>query len=303
MDIIELLDEYGVKYYTGGKNVSVGWIGLRCPFCGDHSNHLGIRMADLKCRCWKCGPHSLVNVLAEVASIGTKHARDISKSLTSDERAILDKQQVGSKPGKLIKYPPEIIDRLPKPHKQYLRSRGFFPNRLKRKYELKACENIGDFKFRIIIPIYQNRLLVSYTSRAIATDMQPKYKNANTHHVLISAKQCIYNIDSVIQGKDCLICEGPIDVWRFGEGAVATIGIQFHQKQLSLLKQKQIRNLFIMLDSERYAQRIKAEQIGRFMAPWVKHFELLEAKWKKDLGDFSQKDAEYLRNKVLKFNK
>jgi hypothetical protein len=131
--------------------------------------------------------------------------------------------------------------------------------------------------------------------------MEPKYKNAPVKDCIMSAKETIYNIDTVNKGSDCLVCEGPVDVWRFGEGAVGIIGIQFTQYQLSLLKQKEIRNLYIMLDSERYAQRIKAEQIARLMSPWVSHFELLEARYHKDLGEFTHRDAEQLRN-ILKFN-
>jgi DNA primase len=303
MDLLEFLDDIAIRYSTGGKNVAPGWIGLRCPFCDDESNHLGVRVNDLKCTCWKCGGHSLVNVITEIADISKKEARRVAKSLTGDETHVLALQDYDLQAYKryATKLPPEAIKVFPTKHKQYLRGRGFHANRIIRKYNLLACQNVGNFKFRIVIPIYVKRSLVSFTSRAVYDGMEPKYKNAPLKDCIMSAKESIYNIDTVQKGSDCLVCEGPVDVWRFGDGAVAIIGIQFTQYQLSLLKQKEIRNLYIMLDSERYAQRVKAEQIARLMSPWVSHFELLEARYHKDLGEFTHRDAEQLRN-ILKFN-
>jgi hypothetical protein len=304
MDLLEFLDDVGIRYSTGGKNVAAGWIGLTCPFCDDRSNHLGIRVKDLKCTCWKCGGHALVNVLTEIADCSQKEARRIAKTLTGHEDHVLALQEYDlTEYHKLeTKLPPEASKTFPKIHKQYLRNRRFHANRVIRKYDLLACHNIGNFKFRIIIPIYVKRILVSFTSRAIVEGMNPKYKNAPLKDCLRSAKETIYNIDTVKKDSDCLLCEGPIDVWRFGDGACALIGIQFTQYQLSLLKQKQIRNLFIMLDSERYAQRVKAEGVARLMSPWVKHFEIIEANYHKDLGEFSHREADRLRN-LLNFNK
>jgi len=97
MDIIELLEEHDIQFWRTGKNVSRGWVGLQCPFCDDDSNHLGIHKKSLRCRCWKCGGHKLINTLMEVLSIPFKEAKKISQSLDAapegrdgEQTAIID---------------------------------------------------------------------------------------------------------------------------------------------------------------------------------------------------------------------
>jgi DNA primase len=301
MDCIEWLLESDVDMKKSGKNVSAGWIGIKCLFCDDSSYHLGIRVKDLRCSCWKCGSHSIVSVVQEITHCSRQRARSIVKEFDqADENELLNDQKYHvEKAQKYLTKLPTHLTTFPQQYKQYLLKRKFHPNRTRRKYELLAAGNVGDYNFRIIIPLYIDRKLVTFTSRAIFDEMEPKYYNAKVKDSLLSPRDCVYNYDNIYPGKDCMIVEGPVDVWRFGDGSCATIGIQFTQSQLIFLRRKQIRNLFIMMDAERFAQRVKAEEIARLMGPWISgRVELLEAKWKKDLGDFSFSEANTLRKRL-----
>jgi len=302
MDIIEYLEDNGIEVKTSGKNVSPGWIAIKCLFCDDPSEHLGIRINDLKSNCWRCGNHSISKIIKQIENCTSWEARqrinDLKKDIEYQEQELIISQGFHIDPNKIVKI--ETIEKgFPKIYRDYLKSRNFKPNLLRRKYNLIAGGNIGRYKFRIIIPIYEQRRLVSFTSRTIIKTEPKKYLNPQPGEYAISPKQCIYNIDSV--KKDCLLTEGPADVWRFGNGAVAIIGLAFTRRQIIILKEKKIRNLFIMMDSERQAQ-IVAEDIYRLLRPYVKNAEIVESNHKKDLGDFTRKEAKKLRE-ILHFDK
>jgi hypothetical protein len=44
------------------------------------------------------------------------------------------------------------------------------------------------------------------------------------------SKETLYNLDNAKDGT-AIVVEGPIDVWRIGDGAVATFGVIYTQKQ------------------------------------------------------------------------
>ena len=53
---------------------------------------------------------------------------------------------------------------LTKPYRKYLIKRGLDPDEIIEKYGVKAGGIVGDWKYRLMIPIYQDKLLVSYHS-------------------------------------------------------------------------------------------------------------------------------------------
>ena len=233
MDIIEWLEEeFDIRTYTSGNNISTGWIGMKCPFpgCDDESNHCGIRLADLRVSCWKCGSHSIYSLISRIiGSTDKKKIKKILKEISKDTKKTVQ-EILEDKPHLIKSYtklPPESTSILPEIHKEYLKSRNFYPNLIKRKYDIMACNNIGKYKFRLIVPFYQNRRLVSFTTRSIFDDIKPKYLNPTGFEVELSPKKSLYNIDNLKKGKDVLILEGVTDVWRFGEGAVSLGGIEY----------------------------------------------------------------------------
>ena len=78
MRVDKIFDEYHVPYYTAGApNTSPGWISIRCPFCNDHSNHLGVHLETGKVHCWKCKGHSPVTLLMTVLGVSEKMAKKL----------------------------------------------------------------------------------------------------------------------------------------------------------------------------------------------------------------------------------
>jgi hypothetical protein len=80
LNLIEYLDDKNISYSTSGKNVSSGWIGISCPFCGDSSNHLGINLESKVFSCWKCGEKgNFIKLAMELEGLSFK---EIMKEIT-----------------------------------------------------------------------------------------------------------------------------------------------------------------------------------------------------------------------------
>jgi DNA primase len=310
MDIIKFLEDIGVEISLSGKNIAPGWIGMNCIFCEDTTNHFGVRVEDLKCTCWKCGGHSIITLVQEYTNYTRKQVTKILKNLDVANLKLLPPPKGAAKRYRKNLFPTEAQITIPVLHAEYLKKRGFHPHLLTRKYDLRFVSTVGKYKFRIIIPYYNRRILYSFTSRAIDDRMLP-YLHPRKTSVPLSPKEMIYNIDSVRPYTDCLVSEGPFDVWKFGDGSVGTSGTTFTRTQVLLLKEKKIRNLFIMMDNDiidingrktkRSKSKTKALELYRLMRHHVQNAEILNNVITNDLGEMTTQDILELRQ-AINFN-
>lgn len=306
-NIIDFLEEFGIEFWTSGsKNVSPGWIGLQCPFpeCDDDTNHLGIRLKDKKCNCWKCGPHSLRSVIKELTDLPNDEIKSIIKFLGAADEDIppyYHQQTPSSEVNKIrrkMSLPQESSIHFPQLHLDYLRSRGFPPLKTIRKYKLRATRNLGKYKFRIIIPVYMDRKLVNFTSRDVTGEQEEKYRHAPNKDVILHRDHCVYNIDSINQNGDAILCEGPLDVMKMGDGAVSFFGVQENVQQIIALKNKKIRNLYIMFDNDKAGNK-NANRIAKMFAPLFKKVEVIKLNGVEDPGQLTLEEAATIKHKLL----
>jgi len=294
--IQEFLKEYNIPYWERGKNVARGYVNIQCPYCGDRSNHLGIHKQSHKTSCYKCGGHSLIKTL-EI----------LTKLPYSEIREIISKFHVGfpeekiHKPvkGALEQYFKFFNKDLPEPYFNYLAKRGFDPYYLQEHYGVISCGNMTKFKFRIIIPIFMDNQIVSFSARDITGQAINKYDSPSDNENLIPRDRLVYNLNH-LEGDTVLIVEGPIDVWKIGDGAVATLSTKFTNAQLLLLLKKGIKNLFVLYDPENPAQE-QAQKLASIMclASSFDHVERLELNCYSDPGSLSIEDARQVRIEVF----
>jgi len=318
MELIEFLDEHDIEYWTSGKNVRAGWLNIQCLFCDDESNHLGISMHNFKVHCWRCGHSTIVNVVKRIADITYKEAKNICDelSLGSLDANPPNAESYSSSEDLLsanVEMPRGSTRRFPEIHKQYLIGRGFRPDKVKkliRRYRLRACHTYPPrYKFRIIIPVIQNRKIISFTSRSIIDDDPNiiKYMEASPHpykengkkihECLIKPKHLVYNIDSVQEGSNALLVEGPMDVWKMGSRAICFFGVNFTEQQLIIVKNKKIKNMFIMFDNDRTGIT-NARIVARVLAPLVKKIEIITLGNVNDPGELKEEEATIIRNQL-----
>jgi hypothetical protein len=121
-------------------------------------------------------------------------------------------------------------------HKRYLASRKFDPDYLEAFWNLKGTGEAGNYKFRVIAPIYFQGQLISYQGRDITDKQSSKYKACAEEEEVISHKYILYGWDQVpADQKTCLVVEGVTGVWRFGAGSLATFGVEYTHSQIRLL--------------------------------------------------------------------
>lgn len=295
MDIENFLRQHGIRVWDRGKNVSAGYIGIQCPFCNDHSNHLGIRLNDLRVTCWKCGGHSLINTLKAILNIGYIDAKAISKSLMDGVQFVEPERD--RIPASQLILPKNFSNDFPKVFRDYLEKRNFNPRKIIEKYKLMTCYRYGKYKYRIIIPIFKNNKLVSWTSRDITNCAEKKYMAATVEESLIRPSELIYNLDSVRYRGDAVLVEGPFDVFRIGDGAFCFLGIKLNAARLRQIQMKKIRNLYVFFDNDdagKFASKVVAHGIDS-LADNIHFLEFKNMKTKLDPAQMNSDLATSLR--------
>jgi DNA primase len=285
-DLIKYLQEKNIEYQTEGKNVSEGWTEVNCPFCQDLSFHLGIS-PDLKLNCWICGTKgNITKYIQEIERCSYNFAQRITEKYQDRTLKYLDKKERQS--SSFVKLPTSAKP-LQKIHKDYLINRNFDPDFLEKKYDLLGCSEIGDYKFRIIVPIYLENKLVTFIGRDVTNKSKLRYKNCPVEQSILPTKSVLYNLDSV--NKKMVIVEGVTDVWRIGDGCVATLGTQYTKKQLSLLLG--IKQAFILFDQGAEEQ---ADRLAFDLSIIVPKVEVLSLnRFTGDPASLSTKEVNYLR--------
>lgn len=129
---------------------------------------------------------------------------------------------------------------------------GFLSEKVKELFvELKKID--GNFfhygeNYPLIIPNFSAGQIYGFTFRTISNDIQPKYKNER------GQKNGIFGLELSAIYKDniSVACEGQIDCLRAKfagiENCIATQGQTFSDKQIEILKKRQIKHLVFIPD-------------------------------------------------------
>ena len=255
VNITTLLSELDIEFLESGKNIGRGWIGVKtCPFCGDDRHHCGINIRSKKVSCFVCSESaSLGRFLKETLNEEWSEIKRLVKNYVGDDFDYYVRET-----GNKVIMPSNIID-INKYGRHYLFKKRKFDEETITKFKLKQTGPVSFLKMeemnyksrfsnRIIIPIYMNRKLVSYTARSFV-DEDPKYNNPVVEASMIATGSCIYNYDSLIEGDVGVFVEGPTDVWRFGDQFIALMGVKYTRKQLNFIAKKNLRKGIIFFDA------------------------------------------------------
>jgi hypothetical protein len=234
-------------------------IQIPCPYCKNdpHKNkgyYGAIHLEYNWMRCWKCGRKNIRDVIKLLTG---QNWRDIYKKYKSafdpgDLR--LEKlrkfESVSDPEEKTLILPgsPQLSDR----HKRYLEKRGFDPNHMIRKYSLCGTNHMGEYNYRIIIPIFFKGQIVSFQGRDITGKSELRYKACKKEDEIIHHKHILYGYDQVKNEKHIIVTEGAIDKWKMGDNAVALFGIGYRKEQVLLLTE--FEKVTILFDYEERAR-------------------------------------------------
>lgn len=248
-DIIAYLNSRNVRYWTEGKNVTQGWVNIRCIYeaCGDISNHLGIHKKSGNHNCWKCGGKgSFVKLVSMIDQCGIGRAKRIAREFYIGKGQL---EYYEDRPSNhSMSLPKEATDELPKPHLRYLRSRGFDPEEIQQRYKIKACYVTGKYRHRIIIPVFLKGYLVNFQALDVTDKAQAHYRTVPNKEAVIRSDRLLYNIDNV--GEAVALVEGVTDVWRIGFGAVGVFGSRLTEGKIRLLADSGVQTVYVVYDND-----------------------------------------------------
>jgi hypothetical protein len=285
-DIRSYLDSRSIPHSPSGKNVSSGWIGINCLFCIDPSNHLGINLNSKAFSCLKCGEHGPAVKLVQTIE-GIQNFKKIYEIIGefSGGTFVPKAKEYQSK----VVFPPGTSKNFGIIHTSFLESRGYGPWTVE-KYGLYATGPVGEYKHRIIVPIFINGRVQCFVGRDVTGKASVSYLNSPPEKSIRDVKQCLYNMD-LVPRKAVVIVEGILDSWRIGDGAVATFGVKYTHEQILLLRG--MKRVFVLFDGESEAIKMAHKMAYDLSSiiPEVKVLELSEG----DPDNLKEDDVRALR--------
>lgn len=244
---LQILDELGVPYKLHGQSpqVTQGWAGIECPWCGKGTGKqgLGYNLERGFLTCWKCGPHGVVSAVMELTGLPFRQVKKLLGDLEYDRA-----KDVGPR-GKLVL--PKGVGPLLKCHKDYLRGRGFDWRELAATWGVQGIGLEAKLAWRLFIPIRYENEVVSWDTRSITDAHEGRYRAAGVLEEAVPRKSLLYGED--MAGNTVLVNEGYFDAWAIGPGAVATMGTGYSRAQVLRLSRFPVR--VVVFDNEPEAQK------------------------------------------------
>lgn len=293
VNMIQLFTDYNISYWTSGKNVQDGWINIQCPFCNDPSNHLGYNTDGDYFNCWNCGQHPVKQVLKRLLNI-SYYEIDILLYDYSDYRILLDNLNKKSIVNKSALFTLPGEEKLSRPCIKYLRKRKFNPWELQEKYKIRDGGIVGEWRYRLIIPVYFNKKPVTFQARSYSKQLNIKYKSLGKNKSLINIKNILYNLDNCT-GDNIAIMEGVFDVFRFGDNCCCCFGTVLTDYQIKFLTN--YKKIFFVYDPETEAQQ-RASNYAKKFAVLGKYVEVINIGKDGDPAELCEKEVSYIKKEL-----
>ena len=292
--IVRILKQFDIPYWLEGKNVSIDSVNIKCPFCDDPSNHLGIFIDSLKYHCWRCTSKGVFSgLLVILTGLSEKECKDLISSGEVDfKRTTLEQIEDRVHPGASGKVKKGGLEvKLPEFSELVQEDTNFsllddFLNRRNISLEdviehyCSLCR-VGSHMNRLIVPVYFKGVLVSYQAVDMTGKAWLRYKTAPG-----KINDFLYCYDDV---RDRMILtEGVFDAWRVGEGAVATFGTHITEKQKNLILAKGLRELIFCWDEDAFWE---ARKQSNFFAPFVKKICIIRLPYGEDPDSYGREET------------
>lgn len=293
-----LARDHGISVIDQGhKRCHTGWLQTHCPFCGQGDGyHLGFSLTRGNFNCWRCGSLRSIDVIQALVG-GTKdHARSLWSQYNDNlkKTEAPQKRKVISRPRK-AKRPPQIGGVVSgSQHMAYLRKRGFTHIDVE-LWEMGATRHLsGQWNWRVVYPIKNMQgQTVAWQGRAIHAKNERKYHMTPDDECLEDPHGLVYGIHLAIDYV--IVVEGVTDVWKMGEGAVATLGQDWTDAQANKLRQFSKR--YILFDPEKAAQK-RAVRLAEWLSSFPGTTEVITG-LAGDPGSLSRKEARQLHRYLV----
>jgi DNA primase len=214
LEMIEVLDEFHVDYTMSGKNIGVGYVGVRpCPFCGDNRNHWAINLKQKFATCFKCKEGmSTYRLISYYGRMNFDEVREyLLDKIDYDMDVVQQVTEIIRNKKEEDEYIPTKKDELP-PNKpityDLLRQNPYYQSFfIKRKlyyWDIKRYD-LRWAKGQIIFPVYLRNKIVSYQMRNIRHKWYSNGTNLGSY---------ICYEDHILKNKPLILVEGFLDYTR-----------------------------------------------------------------------------------------
>ncbi len=277
-------------------------IAFSCPACGSGKNKkkLAIKIDTGQWHCWVCEIKG-----RSVPSLLRKFATSLHREWCErfEKNAIRSNFIDDEKPkDEVVELPDALnIDELYEssdPDAQaivnYLERRGIDADAAYRYRILGGIS--GRLRRRVVIPSFDSEGRINYwTARSIEPDAKYRYVNPK-----INRKSIIFNEVDIDWKKPLTLVEGPFDLFKAGENAVALLGSTLPQD--SLLFRRIIENqtnVTLALDPDAI---IKSHKIAKILYQYNISIKFIKIPVGIDVGDMSNEEFESLKKTATVWN-
>lgn len=205
-------------------------------------------------------------------------------------------------------YPADSLKKLV--YHDYLENRGYSRSIIE-EYHIGACLTPGMYMSnRIVVPVVNiEGSIVGFTGRTLDEKWKDKGIPKWKHSQGCWKESNLFNIDkahfSISETGEAIICEGPLDVLKLVEAgvtnAVAILGKDIHNEQLTILMNAGAHSLLLALDND------KAGALGtnKALRTASSLFSIRTAKIpsnRKDVGEMTKEEIEKVFKKCINTN-
>lgn len=306
-DAVRFCKDFNIPFIppemSSGK-VSTGWIGVQCPNPRCNRNTLpdygGFNIPGGYYSCWSCGGHTLPRVVKWLLKINNHEVQNLIWDYTGSAMMSSSLNYKKKKAGhvKVVDVPGGALKRS---HKEYLEYRGFDPDYLIEKYDLRAVGKKTEttlereYKNRIIIPIItRDNKIISFQGRDVTDTQKVRYKGCHINKSVVNYKHTLYGLPFA-SNKQCALVEGVIDQWAMGDGFLCTFGTALTAYQIREISY--FEKIFILFDPENTAQ-VLAEKVAHKLAALDREVEVIKMDSNFDPGDLGEDDIRYIRREL-----
>jgi len=231
-EVISKLEEHFSGVIQQGNEYVVD-----CPFCGDKKQNLSINPYRMLVHCWRCNYGS--NVWGLFKRCGIPFFIKEDTSFVGFKKGILSGNLYNMKDdnmSKKVMLPRGSIQLWKNWHNpQYYEVVQYLKNRNVSYYDVMSYNiyytDDGIYTRRVIVPIYDNGVLVCFVARTIDSDNKKKYLNASG--VKLKKVGILFNIDMAFNFNPIILTEGVFDAIAVGDDAVALLGTSMTHEQIN----------------------------------------------------------------------
>jgi hypothetical protein len=288
--ILDILQQLRVPTAPSGhRNVRGGWRAIDCPYCGSLGKfHLGVHPETGAANCWKCGPKSIWQIIRTLT--GSK--QEASELLAG----VRFRRSARNTPENRPCRPPDGLCPLSPAHLSYLAGRGLDGQQAAETWNARGIGLAARLAWRIWIPVEQDGIAVSWTTRSISADNPRRYVSARPDEEAVPIKATLYGED--LCRNAVIVHEGPLDCWRTGPGSVAIYGLSYTSEQVARISRFPLR--VICLDNSPDAQKV-AGRLARDLSPFAGETFVVRLESGEDPGSADPEETAELRQKFLEF--